>query len=127
MKRHTMTEKDIADDDPITLAEACDIVFRGVITEASLRAEERRGNLETFKIGRAIFTTRRDIREMEKKCRVKRKGLDSTSTRAVNNGSSETENPSAALDALNQTVKALKGGSPNTSEQNTGPRRIRHR
>ena len=69
----------------------------------------------------------RDIKVMEKKCRVKRKGLASTSTRDVNNGSSETENPSAALEALNQTVKALKGGSPNTSEQNIGPRRIRHR
>jgi hypothetical protein len=121
-----MAARDAAgDDDPITLNEACDIIFGGTITEASLRAEERRGNLDTFKIGRTIFTTRRDIKEMEKKCRVARKGRVSTSTRDANNGSFETESPSGALAALNQTVQALKRGLPNTSERNTGQRRIR--
>jgi hypothetical protein len=114
----------VADDDPITLNEACDIIFHGAITEASLRAEERRGNLDTFKIGRTIFTTRRDIKEMEKKCRVARKGRVFTSTKDANNGLSETDKSSAALVALNQTVKGLKNGLPNTLARSTGQRRI---
>jgi hypothetical protein len=127
MRRRDMPQREIAEDDPITLSEACDIVFRGRITEASLRAEERRGTLETFKIGRSIFTTRRDIRKMEIKCRALRKGLASTSTGDGSSGSLETEVPSAALAALNQTVKALKRGLPNTSVRNTDPRPIRRR
>ena len=117
----------VADDDPITLNEACDIIFGGAITEASLRAEERRGNLDTFKIGRTIFTTRRDIKEMEKKCRVARKGRVSTSTRDANSGLSETDKASAALVALNQTVRGLKNGLPNTLSQNIGQRPVRRR
>ena len=94
-----------ADDDPITLAEACDLVFRGTITEASLRAEERRGTLDTFKIGRRTFTTINDLREMQRKCRVTRKAPASISTGDANNGSLETELPSPALVALNQTCR----------------------
>jgi hypothetical protein len=125
MRRRDIQQRELAEDDPVTLTEACDIVFRGTITHASLKAEIQRGNLATFKIGRTIFTTLRDIKEMQKKCRVIRKVPASTSTGNVDNGPSGTEVPSAALAALNQTVKALKSGLPNTSQLNIAPRRIR--
>ncbi len=55
---------DWTDDTPITLKEACELAFRGIVTEASLRAEHSRGMLEIFRIGRQDFTTLRAIREM---------------------------------------------------------------
>jgi integrase len=58
-----------ADDDPITLAEACEIVFRNRIKVSTLRRETRRGNLVTIRVGRRDFTTLRDVREMIQRCR----------------------------------------------------------
>jgi hypothetical protein len=117
----------IAIDAPITLQDACEMVFRGSITPASLRAEQRRGNLSTFKIGRTIFTTLHDLREMQDKCRVVRKDHASTSIKVECNGLSETDRTLSALAALNQTVKGLKSGSLNTSAQNTNQRQARPR
>ncbi|WP_440640991.1 hypothetical protein ACSHT2_07255 [Bradyrhizobium sp. PUT101] len=54
---------------PISLKAACEIMFAGAITPATLKAEHGRGNLELFKIGRAHFTTRRQIEAMIEKCR----------------------------------------------------------
>ena len=59
-----------ADDDPITLKEACEIVFRNQCRVATLRAEAKRGRLTVFKIGRSYFTTLRNVREMVEMCRV---------------------------------------------------------
>lgn len=59
-----------ADDDPITLKEACEIVFRNQCGVATLRAEAKRGRLTVFKIGRGYFTTLRNVREMVEMCRV---------------------------------------------------------
>ena len=47
----------IAADDPITLAEASDVVLRGAVSEQTLRAEARRGNLEVERLGKNLFTT----------------------------------------------------------------------
>ena len=52
---------------PITLREACAMIFRDTITVATLRAEARRGNLVTYGIGRKIFTTVNDIEEMKQR------------------------------------------------------------
>jgi hypothetical protein len=38
--------------DPITLADACNEIFRGKIKPGTLRAEAARGNLTIFRIGR---------------------------------------------------------------------------
>lgn len=116
-----------APDDPITLQEACDLAFRGNITVSSLRVEARRGNLEVFRVGRRDFTTLNAIREMRKKCQGARKAPASTLTPVEVNGLSETDRVSFALDALNQTTKALKSDSGNISLANTGQRRARHR
>ncbi len=114
-------------DDPITLQEACDLAFRGTITIATLRAEAKRGTLEVFRIGRRDFTTLNAIREMRKRCPGARKAPASTLTPAVVNGLSETDRVSFALDALNQTTKALKSDSGNTSPANIAQRRVRRR
>ena len=105
---------DLAPDDPITLQEACELAFRGNITVSSLRVEARRGNLDIFRVGRRDFTTLNAIREMRKRCQGARKAPASTLTPDVTNGLSETDRALYALDALNQTTKALKGGSGNT-------------
>lgn len=45
------------DEDPITLKEACEMVFRNTVTPATLRAEAGRGRLEISRIGKRDFTT----------------------------------------------------------------------
>lgn len=107
------------DDDPVTLQEAVDIVYRGTIKVSTLRLEADRGNLEIFKVGRRQFTTLRSVREMQEKCRAKPKARGSTLTGSASNGLSEMERVSSALVALKQTTKALKSSSQNTSRQNT--------
>ena len=63
---------DIQDDEPMTLAEACEIIFRGAIKPATLKAEAARGNLVIERIGRRHFVTRATINAMRERCRVTR-------------------------------------------------------
>ena len=58
-----MTSTPIMDDDPITLQEACEIVFRGTVSVATLRSEAARGHLDIFRVGRQYFTTINSVRE----------------------------------------------------------------
>ena len=58
------------DDAPMTLQEACKVIFGGAIKPDSLRAEHRRGNLVLEKIGRTYFVTRASIRICASRCRV---------------------------------------------------------
>ncbi|WP_143154435.1 hypothetical protein [Devosia limi] len=58
------------DDDPLTLRDACDLIFRGAISPATLRAEARRGRLVIERIGRRDFVTRAGIKAMRKLCEV---------------------------------------------------------
>src|ERR1700759_4309264 len=108
-----------AEDDPITLQEACDIVFRGAIKVSTLRLEADRGNVEIFKVGRRQFTTLRSVREMREKCRANPKGRGSILIGTGSTGLSETERVSSALVALRQTTRALKSSSRNTSRGST--------
>lgn len=112
-----------ADDTPITLAEACDAVFRGSMTVATLRAEAARGRLTIFKIGRRQYTTLRDVREMIEQCRVERKAPVSISTRGGDNGSSETARISSVRAALRMKADELKSTSRTTSTARTSLRR----
>lgn len=59
-----------ADDRPLSLKQACELIFANAISVATLKAEHARGNLELFKIGRQYFTTRRAIAAMMEKCRL---------------------------------------------------------
>jgi hypothetical protein len=117
----THTDREIGDDDPITLQEACILIYRGNIKPSSLKAKADAKKLTTFKVGRTIFTRKRHIREMEE-CLEGLKAHDSTSTGLANSGQSETDKASSALASLSQTVLALKRGSSNTSARSTGPR-----
>ncbi|MBZ9603944.1 hypothetical protein [Phyllobacterium chamaecytisi] len=53
----------------MTLQEACDEIFRGLLTPSSLRTEAAKGNLEIIQIARKDFVTREGIREMMDRCK----------------------------------------------------------
>ena len=125
-KKPEQVTREVGDDDPITLQEARSLIYRGNITLTSLKAKADAGVLKTWKVGRATFTRKRYIREMEE-CLEDRKGLGSTSIRAVSNGPSETDKASSALAALNQTVRELKRGSSSTSPPSTSQRQAPRR
>lgn len=57
------------EDMPMTLKEACTVVFQDAISPATLKAEVSRGNLVIRRIGRAYFVTWRDLNAMWEKCR----------------------------------------------------------
>lgn len=92
-----MTAAPISDDDPVTLAEACELVFRNKIKVATLRREAERGTLVRFRVGRRDFTTLRDVREMIKRCHDAGEHHAFTSTRGASNGSCGTAQSSSAL------------------------------
>src|ERR1700693_1074877 len=108
----------LADDDAITLEEACELFFRGTISPSTLRAEARRGRLAVMRIGRRDFTTPAAIREMKEACRVQPKELGSISSLSVEtrkalsstppHGSFATDPLSAAQAAVLATAKRLK-------------------
>lgn len=113
---------DFRDDDPITLSEASEIVLRGAVTVSTLRAEIRRGNLVVEKIGKNLFTTPADIREMRKRCRVQQSRPASISEKistADTSGSSATATGTDELAALRASVNSLKNGSLSTSSKST--------
>src|SRR5262249_33859521 len=56
---------------PITLQEACDEIFRGILSVSTLRAAGARGELAVFKIGRRRFTTRAHVQEWIESCRLR--------------------------------------------------------
>jgi hypothetical protein len=58
------------EDMPMTLKEACRVVFKDAISPATLKAEGSRGNLVIHKIGRAHFVTWRELRAMWENCQV---------------------------------------------------------
>ncbi len=62
--------RDLADGQPLTLKQVCELIFNGAISVASLMVEHRRGNLQISKIGRTYATTLADLEEMFRKCRV---------------------------------------------------------
>jgi hypothetical protein len=103
-----MTAREPAEDDPVTLKEACEIVFRGQIGPETLRVEASKGRLAITRIGRQDFTTLRQVREMVERCLAAKPRPASTSTRKGKRGLSETERDSSALAALNQTLRTLR-------------------
>ena len=103
-----MTTRLPAEDDPITLRDACEIIFRNEIKPATLRAEAARGRLVICRIGRQDFVTLRDVREMVIKCRAEKPRLGSTLTRRASNGLSATARDSSAQVALENALRMLR-------------------
>jgi hypothetical protein len=112
----------IAEDDPITLAEASEVVLRAAVSEQTLRAEARRGNLQVERLGKNLFTTAAYIKAWRKECRVQQSRPDSTSAKtkpASGSGSSGTGTATDEQAVLKGIAKALKNGSLNTSRKST--------
>jgi DNA-binding transcriptional MerR regulator len=115
-----MTARLTEETDTITLADAAQHFGFSVST---LRAEADRGRLTIYRIGRRLYTTPADIKEMVQQCRVDQKARGFISTRSVSNTSSETERASSALAAARETALKLKGSSRNTSVISIGRNR----
>jgi hypothetical protein len=92
-----------SEDDPVTLKEACEIVFRNKITPSTLRAEAARGRLVLSRIGRQDFTTLRDVRAMVAECRVVERQRE-----APGSNLSEQQRLAAAQAALDRSLKSLR-------------------
>lgn len=103
------------DHDAITLKDAASHFGYTVDT---LKAEARRDRLTIYKIGRRLYTTPADIREMVQKCRVEQKVRDFTLIRPESSTLSETERASSAQAAARETVLWLRSSSRNTSATN---------
>ena len=85
------------DDAPLTLQEACDLIFRGNISPATLRSEARRGRLVIERIGNKDFVTPTAIKEMRKLCEI-------TGTRPLQNKQPEMAD-AQRLEVARQAVK----------------------
>ena len=104
-----MTALAVDDDEPITLAEACKLFPHAKLTLSTLRAENERGNLDIFRLGKRDYTTPGSMREMVRLCREKNRRRGSTSMSRASNGLSETERTHVALAAAQETLRKLKG------------------
>jgi hypothetical protein len=112
----------IAADDPITLAEASEVVLKGACSEQTLRAAARRGNLQTERLGKNLFTTAAYIKAWRKECRVQQSRPASISERTSageRSGSSATATATDEQAALKGIATALKKGLLNTSRKST--------
>jgi hypothetical protein len=107
------------DDEPISLAEACNLFFRGRLTKSSLRTEARKGNLEIIQIANKDFVTKNGIKRMIEKCRKNADQPDYGSDRTAEHGSSRTEPSASAQNALRVRLQQRKQPSPSTSQSNT--------
>lgn len=96
---------EIGEDDPITLQDACDIVFRGAITPWSLKAEAGRGKLKLFKVGRRQFTTLRAVRAL---CQGKPSPASISTLSAIPGRSAMGADPSERVAVLRSAIKRVK-------------------
>jgi DNA-binding transcriptional MerR regulator len=109
-------------DKPMSLKHAAELFGIGVDT---LKAERRRGRLQTYRIGREIKTTINDIKHMVELCREEPKAPASIVTRRAVNTASATAD--ASFDLAMQAVSTLRKSLRRTSPASTGPRQARGR
>lgn len=126
-----MQTADDGDDYPLTLKEACTLIFRDTISPATLRAEADRGRLVIERIGRRDFVTRRAIREMRKRCEVapaqKAPVSGSSQSESVqmerksppSGASAMTGDTNVALASVLMIAEQLSGNSQNTLRRTT--------
>jgi DNA-binding transcriptional MerR regulator len=94
----------------LTLKDAAE---RYGFTVATLRAEHQRGRLALYRVGKRLYTTPADIREMVHLCREEPKAPVSIATRRAVNTSSETDR--ASYDSAEQALLKLRSISRRTS------------
>ncbi|WP_298958445.1 helix-turn-helix domain-containing protein [uncultured Roseibium sp.] len=119
----------LADDDPVTLKEACTLFLRGVVQPDTLREAIKAGKLSAERIGRGYCVTRADIREWRERCRVNAKDQgfgcnpQGPAVKAAppkrQSGSSGTEVVNIPLAAARISLQKLKEDSRTTSRKNT--------
>lgn len=63
--------KEIGDDDLVSLAEAARLFFGGRLTKSALRTEAKRGKLEIIRIANRDFVTKSAIQRMIERCAVR--------------------------------------------------------
>lgn len=122
------TAADFEPDAPLSLQEAADVLLRGLVKAATLRAAASRGELVVEKLGKRIVTTPADIERWRQSCRdkVKAPGFTYSQSNMTNldmcdrpPGLSETEAARLSQDAALARVKKLKESSRNISPPNT--------
>src|SRR5665213_640014 len=89
----------LAPDDPLTFAEAAEIILRGLVKAATLRAAADRGELRFERLGRRLVTTPAAVHEWRESCRAAQKvpAYTSASVRVEKrSGSSETDRAKSA-------------------------------
>ncbi|EJK83565.1 hypothetical protein [Rhizobium sp. AP16] len=115
----TETPHPVGDDEPVTLAEACSIFFRGRLTKSALRTEARKGNLEILQIAGKDFVTRNAIERMKEKCLRRNDQPGSGSGQTPGPGLSKTGASASAQNALRLKLQQRKQSSQTTSQPNT--------
>ena len=128
-----MSEPD--EDEPLTLVEACKLIFRNSISPSTLRTEASRGRLTIERIGRRDFVTRRAIKEMRRLCEVAQPARDLASGfnqgatamdgSSSQSGSSGMDHINAARDAARLKLRKLNESLQTTSPKSTGQRGAR--
>jgi hypothetical protein len=104
----------------MNLKQAAELLFGDAGRVRALRTEIDKGNLIPRLIANTFYVSEEDLREMQEKCRGKRKARTSTGTKKKKHGLSETEPEPNAPDAAIQNLKLQKFNGPNTSRKNTG-------
>jgi len=106
-------------DDPIPLAQAAKLLFRGALTKSALRTEHRKGNLEIIRIANKDFVTKNGINRMKEKCLRNGAQQGSGSDQTQERGSSKTEASVSPRIAARLKLKQLRDGLPTTSQPST--------
>ena len=112
------------DNDTITLKDAASHFG---YTVSTLRAEASRGHLTIYKIGKRLYTTPADIREMVGKCRVEQKAQGFISILGDVPGSSVMDRVLSARAALRATLSAPASSLGGILPANTNPNRAQRR
>jgi hypothetical protein len=101
-------------DTPIPLKDACKLYFSGHIGVATLKAEQKRGNLEIYRIGRQYFTNFNQIKAMMEKCCL-RAPLHRANGNSPDNLTKEVGGHAALASALltAERLRAARNRSPN--------------
>ena len=128
----SITQADIADNEPIRLSVAAALAFPdGSMTASGLRREAARGRLTIERIAGKDFTTLQAINQMRERCRVTAKVQDSGCSHRDGTNTVESSNKpcrSSAIAGSNEALvsaraklRKLSERSPTTSPSNTAP------
>ena len=111
----------------MTLKQAAEMFFGDQRYASTLRVEIDRGNLVASKIGRAYWTTKAALEQMEEKCRVEAQARASTGTSQERPGPSLTADSTVAQGAAQRTLNKLKEHFGTTSKASISRPQVRTR